>query len=181
MSDRIKILDGKKEGYTAKEAMQHVIEYTTAKTLRTIEIVKLSDSKEVGAESLLFVKMFLRFLHKNGGRVFLLAQNETMMDELQAFLEEKYSGIHIVETANWEDNVASHDMILNHINGAEADHIIAALSDDEQAEFLEQYRTALDVKIWLGLGTHLKKKKGKISFLDIFRINKFYKNRNLRK
>ena len=111
----------------------------------------------------------------------MLTQNETMLDELQAYLEEKYAGIDIVETANWEDNAASHDMILNHINGAEADHIIAAISAGEQTEFLEQYRTALDVKIWLGLGTYLKKKERKFSFRDIFRINKIDKNRNLRK
>lgn len=167
MSDRIRILNGKQEGYTAKEAMQHVVEYIKTRSVHAIEIVELEDSKEAGAESVLFVKMFMRFLHKNSGRVFLLAQNEDMLTMLRGHVEEKYSGIHTVETANWEEHAASHDMILNRINGAEAEYIIAALPATAQGEFLEQYRTALDAKIWLGLGTHLKRKENKFSMTKL--------------
>lgn len=159
MKDKIQILNGKKESYTAKEAMRHVVEYMKMKSAHAIEIVTLQDSKEAGAESVLFVKMFMRFLHKNSGKVFLLAQNEDMLFKLRNYIEETYSRIYIMETANWEDHAASHDMILNRINGAEAECIITALPEEAQTEFVEQYRTALDAKIWLGLGTHLKRKR----------------------
>ena len=171
MSDRVQIINGKQEGYTAKEAMRHVVEYVKKKSAHAIEIIVLEDTKEVGAESVLFVKMFMRFLHKNSGKVFLLAQNEEMLTMLSAHIEENYSGICTTETANWEEHAASHDMILNRINGAEAEYIIAALPANAQEEFLEQYRTALDAKIWLGLGTHLKRRESKFSlpkFRDLF-------------
>ena len=171
MSDKIRILNGKQEGYTAKEAMRHVVEYVKARSAHAIEIVVLEDSKDVGAESALFVKMFMRFLHKNSGSVFLLAQNEEMLAMLSEHIEENYPGIHMTEMANWEEHAASHDMILNRINGAEAEYIIAALSSNEQEEFLEEYRAALDAKFWLGLGTHLKRKESKFSltkFRDFF-------------
>lgn len=164
MSDKIRILNGKQEGYTAKEAMQHVVEYVNARSVQAIEIVQVEDSKEAGAESILFVKMFMRFLHKNAGRVFLLTYSEDSLAMLREHIEEKYSGICIAETANWEEHAASHDMISNRINGAESEYIIAALPSTEQEEFLEQYRTALDAKIWLGLGTHLKRKENKLIF-----------------
>lgn len=167
MSDRIQILNGKQEGYTAKEAMRHVVEYMKTRTVHAIEILELADSKEAGAESVLFVKMFMRFLHKNSGRVFLLAQSEEMLLMLSEHIRENFSGIRVMEMASWEEQATSHDMILNRINGAEAECIIAALSADTQTEFLEQYRTALDAKIWLGLGTHLRQKERKISLKKV--------------
>ena len=119
----------------------------------------LGDLKGDGAQRTLFVKMCMRFLHRNAKKVLLLGQNEEKLQELERYISTTYSGINVIETASWEEHAASYDMILNHINGAEAECVIAALSEEEQGGFLEEYRAALDAKIWLGLGTELKQKK----------------------
>lgn len=162
MSDKIQIMNGEKDGYTAKEAMQHVVEYVNAKSTHAIEVLSIGESKEDGAESVLFVKMCMRFLHKNSKKVFIIAKNDEMLQKLREYIVETYERIQIVETVNWDENAMSHDMVLNQINGDEAECVIAAIPFDEQNDFLEQYRSALDAKIWIGIGTELKAKKGKI-------------------
>ena len=105
--------------------------------------------------------MFMRFLHKNQGRVLLLAENESMLSKLMEYVTGNYARIRVVEIANLQDHGVSADMILNRINGAEAEYIIASLSTEIQDDFIRQYRSALDAKIWFGIGTHLKQKKQK--------------------
>ena len=170
MNGKIKIWNEVQGCCTAKGAMQQVVTYMNAKNAYAIGVFTMEDTKEIDAESELFVKMSMRFLHKNSKKVFLLAQNEDMLLELGDYVEETYPKIRVMEMANWEENAMSYDMILNRINGAEAECIIAAIPAEEQETFISQYRTALDAKIWLGVGTNLKKKKSK--FIPC-KINKF--------
>lgn len=158
MIEKIEIRSEKEEGYTAKQAMKLVVEYMNAKTTHVISVITLGD-KRWDSESVLFVKMFLRFLHKNCGRVLLIAENSMMTDKLEEHIAESNGRIRIVERATIEEHGVSDDMILNRINGAEAECIIASLPAEMEERFLEQNRTALDAKIWFSMGTHLRKKK----------------------
>ena len=79
MSNKIQIQNGQAEGYTAKEAMRRVVEAVQDRTAHAIEVFTIEDEKGLEAESLLFAKMFMRFLHKNQGRVLLLAENDIML------------------------------------------------------------------------------------------------------
>ena len=178
MNDKIEILTGREQGYTAKEAMRHVVEHMKTPSAQMIEVITLKDAKEADSESVLLVKMFMRFLHKNAGKVFLLAQNEDMLLKLAEYVQETYSRIQIMEVANWEEHAMSHDMILNRINGAEAECIIVALSPEEEKEFVEKYRAALDAKIWLGIGTRLRRKR-KTSVLT--KVHDFWSRHFLKK
>lgn len=159
MSEKIQIQNGQTDGYTAKEAMRLVVEAMQVRTAHAIEVVTIEDEKGFEAESLLFVKMFMRFLHKNQGRVLLLAENELMLSNLVQYVQENYAKIRVVEVADLEAHGVSADMVLNRINGAEADYIIAALPTEIQDNFISQYRSALDAKVWFGIGTHLKQKE----------------------
>lgn len=159
MNDRIKIFGGKEEGYTAKETMAHVVGYMNTGAVHPIEMVSIEDRKEVGEESPLFVKMFMRYLHKNSKKVFLLAKNEDMLLQLKEYIEKSYSKISIMGTAEWDGQETACDMILNQINGAEVECILAAIGEEAQKMFWEKYRTSLDAKVWMGLGTKLKRKK----------------------
>ena len=116
------------------------------------------------AESQLFMKLFWNFLSKNRKKVFLLAENEALLSKLYEFLHERYSKIKILDVATFEENGISDDMILNRINGMEADCIIAALSSPLQEEFVLRYRNLLNARVWLGIGVHLNTKETKFSF-----------------
>lgn len=160
MNRKIQILDGSIENYTAKEAMQQVIDTMNSKAIQVIKIIT-SEGEEDSEEQRLFVKMFVRFLHKNQGSVFLLAESEKRLSELQDYLANEQCGIQIVGTIAMEEEGVSDDKILNRINGVETDCVIATLSKEVQEEFVASYRTALDAKIWLDLGTHLRLKQKK--------------------
>lgn len=161
MGEKIQIQNGQVDGYTAKEAMKQVVEYSQKKTAHAIEVITIADEKGFEAETLLFVKMFMRFLHKNQGRVLLLAENEVMLSKLVQYVTENYAKIRVVEIANLQQHGISADMILNRINGAEAEYIIASLPTEIQDNFINQHRSALDAKIWFGIGTCLKQKNQK--------------------
>ena len=51
-----------------------------AKTAQAISVITLEDNQD--AECILFVKMFLRFLHKNMGRVLLFAEDEDALVDI---------------------------------------------------------------------------------------------------
>ena len=159
MSNKIKIQTGQADGYTAKEAMRRVVEAMQVRTVHAIEVFTIEDEKGFEGESLLFVKMFMRFLHKNQGRVLLLAENDIMLSKLVHYVKENYGKIRVVEVVDLVEHGVSADMILNRINGAEAEYIIAALPTELQDDFINQHRSALDAKIWCGIGTHLKQKE----------------------
>ncbi len=158
MDGKIEIRSEKENGYTAKEAMKLAVEDMKAKTPHVVSIIAL-EGKHWDSESVLFVRMFLRFLHKNRGRIFLLAENDELLYKVEKRIAENNAKIRIVERATMEGHGVSDDMILNQINGAEAECIIASLSAEVEDQFLEKYQTALDAKIWLSIGTHLKWKK----------------------
>lgn len=175
MNDRIKIFNGKEEGYTAKEAMAHVIEYMKVGTVHPIEMVSIEDTKEAGEESPLFVKMFMRYLHRNSQKVFLLAKDEDTLLKLREYIEKSYSRIRIMGAVEWDGQENACDMILNQINGVEVDCIVAAIKEDVQDMFWEKYRTSLDAKVWMGIGTNMRRKKKSSMYVKVKKIfSKFW-------
>ncbi len=129
------------------------------------------------AETQLFLKMFMRYLHKNRIKVFLLTENEENLDYMRQYLKEHAPGIKIVETATMETHGVSDDMILNRINGVEIDCILASLPAPLQKEFIVKNRMLIDAKLWVGLGNRIvkeaKTKKTKLRtgwFSDLMRV-----------
>lgn len=195
MDEKIKVLDVPINNYTAKEAMQKVMEYMQTEPVHVIEMVtmetllRLSEKEEKDcikefdltvagnktmleaagvtdskylkeADTLVFVKMLMRFLHKNHCKVFLLTESEAELHEISEYIKSKYNGIEIAETATMEEHGRSDDMIVNRINGAEAECIIAMLPSPLQEELILRIRSLLNARIWFGMGMELKKKKG---------------------
>ncbi len=117
------------------------------------------------AEPILFVKMVMRYLHKNKVRVFLLAEKESSMNRLKEILGAGYDGIQIVGSATMEAQV-SDDMLLNQVNGVETDCILSTLSSPLQEEFIIRNKTLLHAKLWLGLGIMLNKMTESESFVQ---------------
>lgn len=116
--------------------------------------------KEV--DELLFIKMVMRFLHKNSVRVFLLAEDMTDLQKLEKYMQEDYFNIQVIGNATMEDNAESDDMLLNLLNGAEAECVLSALPSPIEEHLVFRNKLLVNAKVWLGFGNlldELKKEK----------------------
>lgn len=122
--------------------------------------------KEV--EELLFIKMVLRYLHKNSVRVFLLAETSEDLQKLEVYMEEDYTNVQVVETATMDGQGTSDDMVLNLINGAEAVCVLSALPSPIEEQFISRNKLLVNARVWLGLGNLLDEmKRDKTAFQKI--------------
>ena len=122
--------------------------------------------KEV--EELLFIKMAMRYLHKNGVKVFLLSENAADLEKLEGYMKEDYANIQVVETATLEENAVSDDMLLNLVNGAEVDCILSTLSSPTEEQFVSRNKTLINARVWLGFGNLLgEMRKQKTAFQKV--------------
>lgn len=103
----------------------------------------------------LFLKMFLRYLHKNHKRVYLLVDTEEEGRTFYSYLERHYGGIQIIGLAKVSAQDRTDDMLVNVINGGEIDCVISALSAPLQESFIAKNRNLLNIRIFLGLGKEL--------------------------
>ena len=110
-------------------------------------------------EELLFVKMVMRFLHKNETKVFLLSENEADLQKLETYMEEDYSKIQVVEKATMNAEGNSEDLLLNLINGAEVDCVLSTLLSPTEEQFVFKNKTLVCTKLWFGFGNLLDEMK----------------------
>ena len=103
-------------------------------------------------ENHLFMKMFLRYLHKNHKRVYLLVETQEEGEAFFQYLEHYYRGIQIVGMAKVSAENRADDMLVNAINGSEVDCVLSALSVPLQEDFIAKNRNLLDARVWIGVG-----------------------------
>lgn len=113
--------------------------------------------KEV--DELLFVKMVLKYFHKNDVKVFLLADTQTDLQKLGLYMEEDYGRIQVVETAAMETHGTSDDMLLNLVNGAEVGCVLSVLPSPMEEKFIARNKLLINARLWLGLGNLLDEMK----------------------
>lgn len=138
--------------------------------------------KEV--DELLFIKMVMRFLHKNSARVFLLAEDEADLQKLEMYMKEDYSNIQVVDKATMQENAASDDMLLNLVNGAEAECILSALPSPVEEKFIYRNKSLVNAKVWLGFGNlldELKKEKNAFQKFKEFILRQLLKKEMAKK
>ncbi len=121
--------------------------------LQAVGIKEERRLKEI--EELLFIKMVMRYLHKNSVRVFLLAERAADLEKLEGYMKEDYANIQIVETATLEGNEVSDDKLLNLLNGAEADCVLSTLSSPTEEQFISRNKSLVNARVWLGFGNLL--------------------------
>ncbi len=143
-----------------------------------LELAGIMDRRKLQeTESRLFTRMLLRFFHKNHSRVFLLVETRSDLLRFNDYLEEYYRGIEIVGMEFVPNDPSMDDMILNSINGAEADCVISVLPAPLQEKFVVRNRILLNTRLWLGLGKNAQlppEKKEKKPFRE-FIIRLFLK------
>ena len=134
-----------------------------------LEAVGITDERRLKeVDELLFIKMVMRFLHKNSARVFLLAEDEADVQKLEIYMQEDYSNIQVVDKATLEENGASDDMLLNLLNAAEAECILSALPSPTEEQFIYRNKSLVNAKVWLGFGNLLDElKKEKTGFQKV--------------
>lgn len=138
--------------------------------------------KEV--DELLFIKMVMRFLHKNSARVFLLAEDDADLQKLEMYMQKDYSNIQVVDKATMQENAASDDMLLNLVNGAEAECILSALPSPIEEQFIFRNKSLVNARIWLGFGNlldELKKEKTGFQKIKEFVLRQLLKNEMAKK
>lgn len=125
-----------------------------------------------------YLKMFLRYLHKNHLRIYLLVETEAEVEEFFDYFSSSYNGIQVVGIARVSPDDHADDMVVNAINGGEVDCVIAALSAPAQEQFIARNRSLLNARVWLGVGKAVKtvyktgRRKKKIMNFIIHRIFK---------
>ena len=135
-------------------------------------------------EELLFIKMVMRYLHKNGTKVFLLAENIADLEKLKGYIQEDYANIQVVETATLEENAVSDDMLLNLVNGAEVECILSALSSPTEEQFIYRNKALVNARIWLGFGNllgEMRKQKNVLQKVKEFVLRQILKREMAKK
>ena len=118
-----------------------------------LEAADITDGKNLReTKEQMFLKLFLRYLHKNHKRVYLLVESEEEGQRFFDYLQKNYEGVQVVGLAKVSARNRADDMLVNAKNGGEVDCVIAALSAPLQEEFIIRNRNLLDVRIFLGLG-----------------------------
>lgn len=102
-----------------------------------------------------FLKMLMRYLHKNHVRIFLLSEDDTKLSEIKKYMQTNYAGIQIAGEETITEGT-SDDLILNLINGAEAECVLAALPSPLQERFISRNRALINTRVWLGVGQGLE-------------------------
>lgn len=122
-----------------------------------LELAGVTDRKRLQeAENGLVLKMMLHYFHKNQSRVFLLAESEEDSARLIEYFQKYYSGIDLVGAEMVSPDRSMDDMILNSINGVEAECVISVLPSPLQETFVVRNRILLNARVWLGLGKNVK-------------------------
>lgn len=127
-------------------------------------------------EGRLFTKMFIRYLHKNRKKVFLLADDEEKADEFEKYLRSHYGNIKI-RGKYWMTEDVDELTVANRINGTENDCILSIISAPRQEEFIAKNRNVLNSRVWLGLGRgeRLEWERGKNGRIKSFFLKSFLK------
>ena len=121
----------------------------------------------------LYLKMFMRYLHKNHKRLYLLVESEEEGQEAFRYLQKAYSGIQLVGLAKVSAEGRADDMLVNAINGSEVDCVLSALSVPLQEDFIAKNRNLLDARVcnkYVQNVKKLRKSPKKCDFLFIFLV-----------
>lgn len=144
-----------------------------------LEAADITDSRQLQeVEGQTFVKMLLKYFHKNHCRVFLLVETEEDAQKMYAFFEASYRGVQIVGMARVAEENQADDMVINAINGAEVDCVLAALPSPVQEAFITRNRSVLNARIWFGAGKMLEslyKVKNKKNRFNQFLVRRIFK------
>lgn len=107
-------------------------------------------------EEQVFLRLFFRYIERNRKKVFLLADNEAELEQLEGVLARNAQKCVIVGTAVLPADSGQEETVINAINGEEPDCILSVLSCPWQEAFVSENRALLNARLWLGCESALK-------------------------
>lgn len=105
---------------------------------------------------------------ENHRNVALLAENESDKIPFQKYMKKQYRGLEMIEVFSLDDATEDEDSVVNLLNAAAEDIIVAAIPSPQQEEFLAASKQKLGAKVWIGLGQSVSMMEGgesKVGFL----------------
>lgn len=133
--------------------------------------------KEV-AENL-FLKQMLEALSEDKRTVAVLTDTEAEKNKTTEFLKSNYPSLPLAGGFSMELSDDADDAV-NHINGLDAEVVLAKLSSPEQEEFIFANRGKLSISLWLGVGkeTQARRKAEKVpGFLEKILMKRMFKKK----
>lgn len=130
--------------------------------LEAAEVTERKRLQEI--DDKLYQQMFLRYLHKNHKRIYLLVESEEEGRQVYEYLERRFGGIQVCGMAKVSAQNRADDMIVNAINGAEVDCVLSLLSSPLGEDFAVKNKNLFNVRLFLCVGKNMipegKKKFG---------------------
>ena len=102
---------------------------------------------------LVFLKMFLRYIQRNKKRVFLVAQSETELLEMESAIREHDRKLILAGRGVLPPDGAGIEQVINAVNGAETDCIFSLLPSPEQELLIQRNSALLNARVWFGCGS----------------------------
>lgn len=131
----------------------------------------------------LYIKLFLRYLHKNHCSIYLIVESEEKGKELEHYLNDHYRGAQIVGMTISGGDPQEDDMLVNKINGSEADCIITALRTPLRQKLVLRNKMRINARLWIGVGPLLesmyKEEKSHVRFLS--HLKRIFVKREIKK
>lgn len=124
---------------------------------RTIlEAAEVTERKRLQeTDERLYLQMFLRYLHKNHKRIYLLVESEEEGRQVYEYLEHRYNGIQVCGMAKVSAQNRADDMIVNAINGAEVDCVLSLLPSPLGQDFAVKNKNLFNVRLFFCLGKNV--------------------------
>lgn len=116
-----------------------------------------------------FLISFLEYVADAGYSVTLLCGKKSDKTVFAGYISQHYPQMQLAGVFAAEEATQDDDSLVNLINGAGADVLLAAMRRPEQEEFLYANKQKLNAKLWLGIGEGIKGKNktdGKTNFFE---------------
>ena len=120
----------------------------------------------------------LRKTERKNKTVFILGETAAQVEQVREFLEQKYTELKIVGQSDLESCIGEYESVVNEINSAAANMVLAVLTSPMREHFLFENRDKISADLWYGVsGNGLNANKKGIRQL----INRYIKVRRLAK
>lgn len=151
-----------KEDERVKEAIES-LDYAMVVESAALEAAGVNNfqrKREVEGNEFFF--QFMKYLERNGKRIFLLGETEERLQMVFDILMEEYPKIQVTGMEAVENCNVEWDAIINEINTASADVMISLLPSPMQEYFFLDYKDKMSAKLWYGMemGKFTGKRKG---------------------
>jgi len=119
--------------------------------LKAAGIVDRSNIRDVNHAKL--VRTILQYINKNKKTVFVLAPSKEALSRFHVSISNYVRHLHIVGTEILEEDPSKEEIVINKINGLDADCILSILPSPYQESFIHKNQSLLHSRLWFGCGT----------------------------